>query len=241
MIGWGARAQCKAQHNKRLSGREFLAPAFSGVQALGPSYLALLSNPTLAQMALFFMCVLVIVSQVLAEKAPEKDLMDAVGSYTVVAAQALSGWGAQSSHPVGGDYPTPTSTTNASSERALAAARSLINTQTSWTNDPGCTGGTYAFDSGTGSCYAYSCAPAFGSTRIVSSTPCSCINSNDCFYAWRSNAGDTATSQFKCSGANLVTNTLGTCVYGPAVPKIVFSGVSQTPASGCPAQNLQGV
>jgi hypothetical protein len=136
----------------------------------------------------------------------------------------------------------PMTVEGASSEgRALSgsAARSLVNTQTSWGSDPGCSGGTYAFSSGTGYCYAYSCAPAFGTVRIISTAPCTCMNSNDCFYAWQSNPGNTATSQFACAGSNLVTNTFGTCVYGSAVPRITYSGpsVSQEPMPGCSAQN----
>ena len=118
---------------------------------------------------------------------------------------------------------------------AAAAPRALVNTQTSWNPDFGCNGGTYAFDSGTGSCYAYSCAPYYGSARIISTAPCTCMNSNDCFYTWHSKPNNFAESQLVCSGANLQTNSFGTCVNGAAVAPIAYP-VSQTPNAGCPAQ-----
>jgi len=70
----------------------------------------------------------------------------------------------------------------AGAERALegSAARSLLNTQNSWSSDPGCSGGTYAFSSGTGYCRAYSCAPYFGSNSLISTSPCTCMNTNEC-------------------------------------------------------------
>jgi hypothetical protein len=75
----------------------------------------------------------------------------------------------------------------AGAERALegsaSAARSLLNTQSSWSNDAGCTGGTFAFSSGTGYCRAYSCAPYFGSNRLISTSPCTCMNTNECVRA----------------------------------------------------------
>ena len=125
-----------------------------------------------------------------------------------------------------------------SDERALAGSGRSLNTQTEWTNDPGCTGPT-AFDSGTGYCYAYSCAPRFGTGRIISTGACPCMNSNDCFYAWRGTSATTAATQHVCSGADQLTNSFGTCVQGPSTPAIIYTGpsVDQNPNAGCSAQN----
>ena len=86
-----------------------------------------------------------------------------------------------------------------------------------------------------GVCVRYRCQALEGTTFIVGNSPCSCMNSNDCFFAWRGLAGAEFELQPVCSGANLAANTDGTCVSGPTSPPLSFPNQDNYWSTGCAA------
>jgi len=132
----------------------------------------------------------------------------------------------------------------ATEETSFTVVPGVATTQNSQTVAPGVDTGCLGVPANNGNpfaniaanlCVRYRCQALEGTTFIASNQPCQCMNSNDCFFAWRGLPGAEFELQPVCSGANLASNTDGVCVSGPTSPALSFPNQDNYWSTGCAA------